>query len=260
MDISNYSQKAKAAIRNARELASSMQHPEISCEHLLLSILRQEDGSVKAILNHLEKSSSYIASLVGDKLSEVPQRFGTVGKAVASPSFQSILILAPEEQKRLNDSSLEPEHLFLALLDDGSALSAEIRNKIDLRKGEIYQAISELTVLENITTPEVEKEVPATISYCLDLTELARSGELDPVIARDQEIIQLVQVLSRRRKNNPVLVGGAGVGKTAIVEGLAQKIADGEVAKSLSDVKVFSLDLGSLVAGAKYKGEFEERF
>ncbi len=260
MDISNYSQKTKAAIKNARELASSLQHSEISCEHLLLSILRQENGSVRAILNHLEKSSSYIESLVEDRLSKVPKRFDAVGKAVASPSFQSILILAPEEQKRLNDSSLEPQHLLLALLDENSALNAEIKNKIDLRKSEIYQAISELTVLENITTPEVEKEVPTTIGYCLDLTELARSGELDPVIARDREIIQLVQVLCRRRKNNPVLVGGAGVGKTAIVEGLAQKIADGDVAKSLRDVKVFSLDLGSLVAGAKYKGEFEERF
>jgi ATP-dependent Clp protease ATP-binding subunit ClpB len=261
MDISNYSQKAKAAIKNARELATSMQHPEISCEHLLLSILRQDDGSVRAILKHLEKSSGYIESLVEDKLSKIPKRFDITGKAVASPSFQSILILAPEEQKRLDDSSLEPEHLFLALLDEGSALGAEIKNKIDLRKSEVYQAISELTVLENITTtPEAEKEVPATISYCLDLTELARAGELDPVIARDGEIIQLVQVLCRRRKNNPVLVGGAGVGKTAIVEGLAQKIADGDVAKSLRDVKVFSLDLGSLVAGAKYKGEFEERF
>jgi len=260
MDISDYSQRTKAAIRNARELASSMQHPEINCEHLLLSIMRQEDGPVRGILNHLEKSTGYIESLVEDKLSRVPKRYDITGKAAASPSFQSILIRAAEEQKRLNDSLLEPEHLLLALLDDGSALSAELKNKVDIRKSEVYQAMSELRVLEHITTPEAEKEVPATINYCLDLTELARSGELDPVIARDKEIIQLIQILSRRRKNNPVVVGGAGVGKTAIVEGLAQKIADGEVTKSLVDVKIFSLDLGSLVAGAKYKGEFEERF
>lgn len=248
-------------IKIARELAVSMHHPEISCEHLLLSILRQEDGAVKGILNHTEKSSAYIESLVEDKLSGVPQRFDTPPRAVASPSLQSILILASGEKVRLNDSFLEPEHLFLALMDEGSALGAELKNKIVLRKNEIYQAISELRVLEHITTPEVvEKEVPTTVNYCLDLTELARSGELDPVIARDKEIIQLVQVLSRRRKNNPVLVGGAGVGKTAIAEGLAQKIADGKVTKGLADVKIFALDLGSLVAGAKYKGEFEERF
>lgn len=260
MDISNYSQKTKAVIRNARELASSMQHPEISCEHLLLSILRQEDGRVKGILNHLEKSTGYIESLVEDKLSKIPKRYDSATKVVASPSFQSVLIRATEERNRLSDSLLEPEHLFLALLDDGSALSAELKNRIDLRKNEIYQAMSELRVVEHITTPEVEKEVPTIINYCLDLTELARSGKLDPVIARNREIIQLIQILSRRRKNNPVLVGGAGVGKTAIVEGLAQKIADGKVTKILSDVKIFSLDLGSLVAGAKYKGEFEERF
>ncbi|MFQ6032222.1 MAG: Clp protease N-terminal domain-containing protein, partial [Candidatus Zixiibacteriota bacterium] len=260
MDISNYSQKTKAVIRNAREIASSMQHPEISCEHLLLSILRQEDGRVKGILNHLEKSTGYIESLVEDKLSKIPKRYDSATKVVASPSFQSVLIRATEERNRLSDSLLEPEHLFLALLDDGSALSAELKNRIDLRKNEIYQAMSELRVVEHITTPEVEKEVPTIINYCLDLTELARSGKLDPVIARNREIIQLIQILSRRRKNNPVLVGGAGVGKTAIVEGLAQKIADGKVTKILSDVKIFSLDLGSLVAGAKYKGEFEERF
>ena len=260
MDISTYSQKAKSAVRNARELATSMQHPEINCEHLLLSILRQEDGAVKSILNHLEKSSGYIESLIDDKLAKVQKRYDLAGKAAASPSFQSVLIRAAEEQKRLSDGLLEPEHLLLALLDEGSALDAELKNKIDLRKNEIYQAMSELRVLEHITTPEAEKEVPTTISYCLDLTELAKSGELDPVIARDKEIIQLIQILSRRRKNNPVLVGGAGVGKTAIVEGLAQQIADGRVTKSLAQVKILSLDLGSLVAGAKYKGEFEERF
>ena len=261
MDISDYSSKAKAVIKSAREIAISMHHPEISCEHLLLSILRQEDGTVKGILNQAEKSSAYIESLVEDKLSKIPGRFDSRPTAVAAPSLQSVLILANEEKNRLSDTFLEPEHLFLALMDEGSALSADLKNKIDLRKNEIYKAISELSVLENITTPEVvEKEVPSTINYCLDLIELARAGELDPVVGRDQEIVQLIQILSRRRKNNPVLIGGAGVGKTAIVEGLAQKIADGQVTSNLTDVKIFSLDLGSLVAGAKYKGEFEERF
>jgi ATP-dependent Clp protease ATP-binding subunit ClpB len=261
MDISGYSSKAKIAIKSAREIAVSMHHPEISCEHLLLSILRQEDGAVKGILNQADKSSAYIESLVEDKLSKIAPRFDVPPKAVASPSLQSVLILASEEKNRLSDSSLEPEHLFLALMDEGSALSAELKNKIDLRKNEIYQAISELRVLENITTPETkEREVPTTINYCMDLIELARAGELDPVVGRDQEIVQVIQILSRRRKNNPVLVGGAGVGKTAIVEGLAQRIADGKVTKSMADVKILSLDLGSLVAGAKYKGEFEERF
>jgi ATP-dependent Clp protease ATP-binding subunit ClpB len=261
MDISNYSQNTKAAIKGAKDLALSMRHPEISCEHLLLYVIRQEGNKVKGILNHLGKSPNFIEGLIEEKLSKFPQEVDIPKTAAASPGMQSILILAGEEQNRLGDSFLEPEHLFISLLDENSSLDSELKRKIGLKKADIYQAISELRVLESITVPTEEKKAPPTsLNYCLDLNQLASSKELDPVIGRDQEILQVVQVLSRRRKNNPVLVGGAGVGKTAIVEGLAQKIVGGSTPLSLADVRIFNLDLGQLIAGAKYKGEFEERF
>lgn len=261
MDISNYSQNTKAAIKGAKDLALSMRHPEIACEHLLVYVIRQETNKVRGILNHLGKSPNYIEGLIEEKLSKFQQEVDVPKSAAASPGVQSILILAGEEQSRLGDSFLEPEHLFISLLDENSGLDAELKRKIDVKKADIYQAISELRVLESITTPAEVAEAPATsLNYCLDLNQLASSGELDPVIGREQEILQVIQVLSRRRKNNPVLVGGAGVGKTAIVEGLAQEIVTDSVPSSLTDVRIFNLDLGQLIAGAKYKGEFEERF
>lgn len=261
MDISNYSQNTKAAIKGAKDLALSMRHPEIACEHLLLYVIRQEGSRVRGILNHLGKSPNYIEGLIEDKLSKFQQEVDIPKSAAASPSLQSILILAGEEQSRLGDSFLEPEHLFISLLDENSGVDAELKRKMDVKKADIYQAISELRVLERITAPAETAEAPVTsLNYCLDLNQLASSGELDPVIGREQEILQVIQVLSRRRKNNPVLVGGAGVGKTAIVEGLAQEMVTGSVPSSLTDVRIFNLDLGQLIAGAKYKGEFEERF
>jgi len=261
MDISNFSQNTKSAIKGAKDLATSQRHPEIACEHLLLCLLRQEGNRIKGILNHLGKNSKFIESLVEDRLAKFAQEVDIPESVAASVGIQTVLLLAVDEQNRFNDSFLEPEHLFISLLDENSSLDEELKRKIGLKKVDVYQAISELRVLESITVPAEEKEAyPTSVSYCLDLNQLARAGELDTVIGREQEILQVIQVLSRRRKNNPVLVGGAGVGKTAIVEGLAQNILSKSVPSNLTDVRILNLDLGQLIAGAKYKGEFEERF
>jgi ATP-dependent Clp protease ATP-binding subunit ClpA len=183
-----------------------------------------------------------------------------------------VLTQALDEKTKLYDALVEPEHIFIAIFDPKSKLAPYVREKIDLTKEDIYRAIAESKSVEEIAsgaarkaeaapgTTETKKEVAGTLRYCVDLTNQAAAGEFDPVIGREKELQQVIQILLRRRKNSPVLVGGAGVGKSAIVEGFAQAIVEGRVPKALEGVKVMQVDMGALVAGAKYKGEFEERF
>jgi ATP-dependent Clp protease ATP-binding subunit ClpA len=270
MDIANYSSDSRVVIKNAKEVAAAFRHPEIEVEHLLIAAVRHDSSDVESILNQLGKSQAFVEAMIEEYLKDQPRKSTARENLVTSPGVQTVLAQAIEEKARLYDALVEPEHIFIAAFDPKSTLSGYVRDKIDLTKEDIYRAIAESKSVEEIAsaavTPEgapegeKKKEVPGTLKYCIDQTNLAAAGEFDPVIGREREIQQVVQILLRRRKNSPVLVGGAGVGKTAIVEGFAQAIIDKKVPKSLQDVKIMEVDMGALIAGAKYKGEFEERF
>lgn len=273
MDIASYSSDARAAIKIAREIAAEFRHAEIEVEHLLLAVVRSETSEVESILNQLGKSPALVGSILESFLKEQPSRSSAKANVAAGPAVEQVLTQALEEKARLYDPLVEPEHIMIAALDPKSKLSPYVRDQIDITKEAIYNAIAESKAVEEITTSTGsgaaaeggapaggKKEVSGTLKYCIDMTNLAAAGEYDPVIGRSDEVQQLIQILLRRRKNSPVLVGGAGVGKSAIVEGFAQAVIDGGVPEVLKSVKVMEVDMGSLVAGAKYKGEFEERF
>jgi len=271
MDIASYSSDSRAVIKNAREVATEFRHPEIEVEHLLIAVIRHEGSEVESILNQLGKSRAFIESVVENHLKEQSSRSTARENLSIAPSVQEVLTQAMEEKAKLYDPLVEPEHIFIAIFDPKSKLSPYLRDKIDITKENIYRAIADSKSVAEITTatPAAEKgrpggeagrEVAGTLRYCVDLTNQAAAGEFDPMIGREKELQQMIQILLRRRKNSPVLVGGAGVGKSAIVEGFAQAVIGNKVPKALDGVKVMQVDMGSLVAGAKYKGEFEERF
>lgn len=269
MDIANYSSDSRAIIKNAREVATTFRHPEIDIEHLLIATVRQEASQVESILTQLGKTPKFVESMAETYLKDQSSRASAKEKLNISPAVQDVLGQAIEEKVKLYDTLVEPEHIFIAIFDPKSALAPYLRDKIGIQTEDIYRAIAESKAVEEIATgpktgageeaPDGEKKVAGTLRYCLDLTNQAAAGEFDPVIGRDKEIQQAIQILLRRRKNSPILLGGPGVGKTAIVEGMAQAVIDGDVPKALEGVKVMELDMGAMVAGAKYKGEFEER-
>jgi ATP-dependent Clp protease ATP-binding subunit ClpA len=272
MDIANYSADSRAAIKNAKEVAASFRHPEIEVEHLLMSLVRQEGTEVESLLNQIGKSPSFVESMVEIHLKEQSHRGAAREDLTISPSVQNVLAQALDEKSKLYDPLVEPEHILIAVFDPKSRLSPYVREKVGITREDIYKAIAENKAVEEIATTtrapagvgealeEGKKEVARTLRYCVDMTNLAAAGEFDPMVGREKEVQLVIQILLRRRKNSPVLVGGAGVGKSAIVEGFAQAVIDKKVPKTLQDVKVMEVDMGSLVAGAKYKGEFEERF
>ncbi|MCB2229521.1 ATP-dependent Clp protease ATP-binding subunit [bacterium] len=271
MDIAQYSSDARAVIKNAREVAAAFRHPEIEVEHLLISAVRHEGSRVESIMNQLGKSRAFIESTTEEFLKQQSGRAASRDNLMISPAVQEVLGWAAEEKTKLYDALVEPEHIFIAIFDPKSKLSGYLREKLDISREAIYNAIADSQSLQQMTsttsgapkTADGEKpksDVSGTLRYCTDLTNQAAAGEFDPCIGRDEEVRQVIQILLRRRKNSPVLVGGAGVGKTAIVEGFAQAVIDKKVPKLLEDVRVMELDMGSMVAGAKYKGEFEERF
>ena len=271
MDIASYSSDSRAVIKIAREVAAEFRHPEIEVEHLLIATIRQETSEVESILSQLGKSPSGVVSITETYLKEQSSRASARENLTASPAVQAVLNQAIEEKTKLYDPLVEPEHILIAIFDPKSNLAAYLHDKIDISKEDIYRAIAESKAVEEIasttpTTPgekataEGKKEVSGTLRYCIDMTNQAAGGEFDPMIGREKELQQVIQILLRRRKNSPVLVGGAGVGKSAIIEGFAQAVIDNNIPKSLDGVKIMAVDMGSLVAGAKYKGEFEERF
>lgn len=270
MDIASFSSDARAVVKNAREVAAAFKHAEIEIEHLLTAVVRHEGSQVESLLNQLGKSPAFVESVIEAYLKDQPRRSSARESLSMSPATQEVLSQASEEKARLYDALVEPEHIFIAAFDPKSRLAGYVREQLGVTKQDLYKAIADSKSVEEIAssttavTPEAaretKKEVAGTLRYCVDITNQAAAGEFDPVIGRENEIQQMVQILLRRRKNSPVLVGGAGVGKTAIVEGFAQAVVDNKVPRVLSGVKVMGLDMGSLVAGAKYKGEFEERF
>lgn len=263
MDLNKTTQKVREALQSAQALAVRLSHQEVDGEHLLAELLAQDGGLAPRLVERAGASAQSLASEIQQALSKLPMVTGGVseaGKVYITQRLNQLMVKAGDEATLMKDEYISVEHLLLSLIDEGdSSASGKAFKKAGITRKKFLETLEAVRGHQRVTNDSPESAYEALEKYGTDLVELARGGKLDPVIGRDTEIRSVIRILSRKTKNNPVLIGEPGVGKTAIAEGLAQRILNGDVPEGLKHRTLFSLDMTALMAGAKYRGEFEER-
>ncbi len=254
-----FTEGAQEVLAESQQLVRTERHSQWDVEHVLMALLTHERGIMPALLEKLGVDTARLRDAVAKSLAKTPKLQYDVVQIYTTPRIVRMLEAANAEAERLKDEYVGIEHILIAIADEREGESARILREAGIDKERIYRALQEVRGGARVDSPTAESKYKALERYSIDLTEAARQGKLDPVIGREDEIKRVMQVLNRRTKNNPVIIGEAGVGKTAIAEGLAQKIAAGDVPENLKDKRLLALDMGAMVAGSKFRGEFEER-